>query len=239
MTAFVPRGYISVREALDRLGRELFASEWTGDEYKARRGLISKGEWLKIKDLAPARGGGASGRLPVRKSTAGSAATAPHPTGDPSSSSFQTEYRARMRYVDIRDRLRVMLESGDLIAAILDPFTGILHRASTTLWRRFGADLMIEKGQAPIPGSPNPGTLIVKEFRMPSRPSRRIPQAKFGEVIDALREKVATESLTRAQQKDFVRKRFPSYRVTERQFGKIFQKIPVSIGRPKKFDKGI
>ena len=53
MTEIVPHGYISAREAVDRLGRELFSSEWTGEEYKARRGLISENEWLKIKDLAP------------------------------------------------------------------------------------------------------------------------------------------------------------------------------------------
>jgi hypothetical protein len=44
-------GYISIREALNRLGRELFPTEWTGEEHKARRGLISADQWLKIKDL--------------------------------------------------------------------------------------------------------------------------------------------------------------------------------------------
>jgi hypothetical protein len=58
MTEFVPSGYISIREALNRLGRELFGSEWTGEEHSARTGLISKAEWLKMKDLP---GTGASG----------------------------------------------------------------------------------------------------------------------------------------------------------------------------------
>ena len=53
MTKFVPSGYLSIRDALDRLGRELFPSAWTGEEQKARRGLISEEEWLKNKDLAP------------------------------------------------------------------------------------------------------------------------------------------------------------------------------------------
>jgi hypothetical protein len=48
MTEFVPRGYISIREALNRLGRELFHSEWTGEEHKARSGLINPDEWVKI-----------------------------------------------------------------------------------------------------------------------------------------------------------------------------------------------
>ena len=58
MTEFVPSGYISIREALNRLGRELFRSEWTGEEHTARTGLISADEWLKMKDLP---GTGASG----------------------------------------------------------------------------------------------------------------------------------------------------------------------------------
>jgi hypothetical protein len=35
--SFVPNGYLSIQEALNRLGRELFPSEWTGEEHKARR----------------------------------------------------------------------------------------------------------------------------------------------------------------------------------------------------------
>jgi len=154
MTEFVPHGYISVHEAVDRLGPELSPEEWTGKEHEARRGLISEEEWLKLKDLAPARGGGAPGSAPTPKTIAAPVATALHSTGDPSSSSYQAEYRASKRYEDTCDRLRALLEAGDLEAAILHPFTGKLHRASTALWRRSGADRMIEKGRAPIPHSP-------------------------------------------------------------------------------------
>ena len=70
MTEFVPHGYISVHEAVDRLGPELFPEEWTGKEHEARRGLISEEEWLKLKDLAPARGGGAPGSAPTPKTIA-------------------------------------------------------------------------------------------------------------------------------------------------------------------------
>ena len=65
MTEFVPHGYISVREAVNRLGPELFPEAWAGKEHEARRGLISEDEWLKIKGLAPARGGGAPGSAPL------------------------------------------------------------------------------------------------------------------------------------------------------------------------------
>ena len=272
MTEFVPDGYISVREAVNRLSLELFPEAWTGEEYEARSGLISEEEWLKKKDLAPARGGGAPGSAPLPKTIAApvatalhptgdpssssargggapgsallpttiaaSAATALHSTGDPSSSSYQEEYRARKRYEDTCDRLRASLEAGEFEAAIQDPFTGKLHRASTALWRRVDADRMIAKGRAPIPHSLNTGSLVVKEFPVQSMPRKPLPTSKIREVIDALREKVAT-SLTRPDQKDFVRKRFPNFRVTERQFGEIFQKVPVTRGRPKKSGKKV
>ncbi len=273
MTDIVPHGYISVREAVDRLGHELFSETWTGEEHDARSGLISEEEWLKIKDLPPARGGGATGGAPLRmtiaasattalhsigipsnssspgraepgstparKTIASPAATAQHRTGDPSSPSYQAKYRARERYENACKRLRAKLEAGEIEAAILDPFKGKLHRASTALWRQHDADRMIEKGRAPIPYSPNTGTLVVKEFPVPSRPRTPLPASKIREVADALRAELATKSLTRPQQMDFVRKRFPNYRVTYSQFRKIFQKVPVPIGRPKKSDKKV
>jgi hypothetical protein len=98
---------------------------------------------------------------------------------------------------------------------------------------------MIEKGRAPIPHSLNTGSLVVKKFPEQSRPSTPLLTSRIVEVIEALREKVAKESLTRPQQKDFVRKRFPNRRVTERQFGEIFQKVSVPIGRPKKSAKKV
>jgi len=61
---FVPSGYLSIHEALNRLGRELFPSAWTGEEHKAPRGLISEEEWSRIKDLPPPRGGGAGMETP-------------------------------------------------------------------------------------------------------------------------------------------------------------------------------
>lgn len=225
MTEIVPHGYISVREAVNRLGPELFPEAWTGKEHEARRGLISEDEWLKIKDLARARGSGAPGSAPLRITIAAPAVTALHSTGDPSSSSYQAEYKARKRYENTCDRLRALLEAGDLEAAILDPFAGKLHRASTALWRRSGADRMIEKGRAPIPHSPNTGSFVVKKCPLQSTPRRPLPTSKIGDVIDALRGKVATEYLTRPQQRDFVRKRFPNYRVNKDNFARYLRKF--------------
>ena len=165
MPKFVPSGYLSIDEALDRLGRELFPSEWTGAEHKARRGLISEDQWLRIKDLPPARGGDAPGAGRARGGAFARPVTArmPSQADDPSSPTYQAEYQAGERYASARDRLRASLERGDLEAAILDPFTGTLHRASASLWRRHGADRMIESGQAPIPRSRNRGPVAEGE----------------------------------------------------------------------------
>ena len=96
---------------------------------------------------------------------------------------------------------------------------------------------MIEKGQAPIPRSANTGSVLVKQFAEPNVDTKPIPQAKIQEVIEALKAKIATESLTRPQQEDFVRKNFPGYRVTKRLFSEIFREVPVLTGRPRKSRK--
>jgi hypothetical protein len=233
--SFVPNGYLSIREALNRLGRELFPAGWTGEEYKARRGLISEEEWLRIKDLPPPRGGGAQDRGPMMRSTP-AAKPGLHSSGDPSDPSYQEEYRARQRHVDAQQRLRQLLEAGQLEAAILDPFTGALHQATTSLWRRHDADRLIEKGQAPIPRSRNTGSVLVKRFAESNVDTKPIPQAKIQEAIVALKEKLATESLTRSEQADFLRQTFSAYRITERQLRQIFRAVPMRTGRPRKSD---
>jgi hypothetical protein len=113
MPEHVPSGYLSIHEALNQLGRDLFGSDWTGEEHKASRGLISEDEWLKIKDLPPARGGGdALGGGAMQRSTkAPVAKPAPHLSGDPSDPLYQVEYRARKRHMDAHHRLRQLLEA--------------------------------------------------------------------------------------------------------------------------------
>jgi hypothetical protein len=218
----------------ERLGRELFPSAWTGKEHKARRGLISEEDWSRIKDLAPARGSGAGIEMPRPRPKAG-----PHSRGDPSDPLYQEEYRANQRHMDAQRRLRQMLEVGELEAVIVDPWTGKRHRASASLWRRHDADQMIEKGQAPIPGSRNQGALLVKQFAEANEPKKPLPQAKIPEAIAVLETKLATESLTRPRQEDFLRQTFASYQLTDRQIRKIFRAVPVLTGRPKKSGRGI
>jgi hypothetical protein len=235
MNEFSPRGHISIREALNRVGRELFGSDWTGEERKARRGLIGKDEWLKIKDVPPPRGSGATGSGSMFQTPP--VAARPHSITDPSNPSYQAEFRARERYVAARHRIRVMLEAGDLEAAILDTWTGDLHRGSAALWRRHDAERMIDRERAPLPRGADMGSLWIKDFAEVGVRCKPLPAAKKRDLIRALQEKGAAERLTRPQQKDFLRKTFPAYRITERQFGEIFREVTVPTGRPKKSDK--
>jgi hypothetical protein len=237
MSGFIPNGYLSIREALNRLGRELFSSEWTGEEYKARRGLISEDRWLRIKDLPPPRGADAPSGWRGGASTGPVMARVPARPVDPSSPAYQAEYQASERYASARGRLRALLERGELEAAILDPFTGKLHRASVSLWRRHNADRMIEKGEAPLPRSANKGSILVKRFAEPDVETKPIPQAKIQEVIETLKEKLSAETLTRPEQEEFLRKSFPSYHLTKRQLNQIYRAVPVSKGRRRKSDK--
>ena len=61
----------------------------------------------------------------------------------------------------------------------------------------------MKRGQAPIPGSPNTGKLLVKHTADDSQ-TKPMPQAKIKEAIRALNEKMTTEIMTRAQQAEFV-----------------------------------
>ena len=66
--------------------------------------------------------------------------------------------------------------------------------------------------------------------------TKPIPQAKIQEAIEILKEKLATESLTRSEQADFLRETFSAYRITERQLRQIFRAVSMPTGRPRKSD---
>jgi hypothetical protein len=95
---------------------------------------------------------------------------------------------------------------------------------------------MIENEQAPISGSPNAGRLFVKQFAESDELQKPLPQAKINQAIEALKAKLATESLTRAEPEDFLRETFPGFRIATRQFRNIFEAIPAPKGRPRKSD---
>jgi hypothetical protein len=248
MTEFVPNGYISIREALNRLGGE----EWRGEEHKARSGLISSDEWLKTKDLPGTGSSGSGMRLGgvIIERTLDTPITAGVPsTGDPMVREtaptdpcdplYQDEYRAGERYAAASQQLRALLEADHLEAAILDPWSGELHPVPARFWRQNNADRLIKNGRAQVPHSGNIGSLLIKRFADANVRAQPMPQAKIGEAIEVLKKEIATKSLTRPEQADFVRKSFPSYHVTERQLSEIFRAVPMPSGRPRKSNKKV
>jgi hypothetical protein len=252
MTELVPSGYISIREALNRLGRELFHSEWTGEEHAARTGLISADEWLKTKDLpglGQSGGGMRPGGVIIDRKLDGPVTARVPPTDDPRArntartdpcdSSYQAEYRAAERHAAARHELRVRLEAGHLEAAILDPWTGQLHPAPARMWRQHDADRIIKNGRAQPPHRSNVGSVLVKRFADASVPAKPLSRAEIAEAIEALKEKIATETLTRSQQAEFVRKNYPSSHVSARQLREIYQEVPVPTGRPRKSNRKV
>ncbi len=76
----------------------------------------------------------------------------------------------------------------------------------------------------------------MKQFAESDEPQKPLPQAKIKQAIETLKAKLATESLTRSEQADFLRESFPGYHITERQMAQIFKAIPVRAGRPRKSD---
>jgi hypothetical protein len=106
------------------------------------------------------------------------------------------------------------------------------------MWRVSSADRMIRSGCAQIPHRGNDGHLFVKAFVRKSGRSP-LPQAKMQEAIAALTAKAETESLTRPQQQEFLRRMFPAHHVTTRQLAQIFQSVPVAKGRSKKSRKKV
>jgi len=125
--SFVQNGYLSIQEALNRLGRELFPLEWTGEEHKARRGLISEEEWLRIQRSGPGTWWGCAGQR---------AHDAKYAWGETGGTFERRSFRSflpRGVQGEAAARRCTLLEAGQLEAAILDPFTGALHQATTSL----------------------------------------------------------------------------------------------------------
>jgi hypothetical protein len=60
--SFVPNGYLSIREALNRLGRELFPSEWTGEEYKGAPRINQRRGMAEDQRSAPTAWWGCAGQ---------------------------------------------------------------------------------------------------------------------------------------------------------------------------------
>jgi hypothetical protein len=157
MTSFVPSGFTRTRDILDRIGRELYPTEWKGEpEHEARAGLISL-EQYEYEKCTPGIGSSDSGSGP---SIGGGLRAA----GSPDDPEYQAEYLARQRYEAARLELLTRLEAGALQAVVIDPRNGRAYKVDRNIWRRNDAEHFIDRGQAPYRGvhCEQIGTLYIK-----------------------------------------------------------------------------
>lgn len=160
----VPRGYITARDMFDRIGRELFGREWTGDlEHRARPNLISV-EQYEHDCKTPGsgrRGGGALVDRVIRTGgfvespaaiAARLAAAGEMQRRDICSDQYQAERLARMRYEEVHNEFIGRLEAGEIKAAVLDPWSGEIHPVPVKTWRTSAASRYVSKGRGPIRG---------------------------------------------------------------------------------------
>ncbi|WP_038381116.1 hypothetical protein [Bradyrhizobium elkanii] len=140
-----PSGYQFSRDAFDLIGREKFGEAWTGDlEYRARSGLwtIAEYEKAKVTPGSGMRGSGAAGIF-VAPSTDAPA------TDDPASKGYQAEREARVRYEWAEPEFIARLESGQLAAFEMDPWSGKIKPIPRDFWRTSAAHRAVNRGKGP------------------------------------------------------------------------------------------
>lgn len=169
----VPPGYETPADALDALGRTNFGDAWTGEERKARSGLVSVDEY---QSAASSSGSGHSGSAagwgrPTGLDACGSGlsrsgritiapALAPRevrdfwPFGDPHDPTYQTEREARHRWEQVVEALLMLLAQGARRAISLDRSlsTPRRHELKPDFWLRSDAAKILEKGCVPANG---------------------------------------------------------------------------------------
>lgn len=135
----IPSGYITHRDMLDIIGRQLFDTAWTGArEYTARAGLYSR-EQYERDSKTPGTGHSGSGM-------GGGVWTPPVAKEDVLSAAYQSEWQARDRYEKATKALQEQLATGQLQAFSLNRDNGLIVGLLPNRWLTRRADLWINKG---------------------------------------------------------------------------------------------
>jgi hypothetical protein len=132
----VPRGYITAREAWDRIGRERH-KDWTGSiEHTARQNLTTI-EQYEIDCNTPGTGnsGGGAGRNWFKYTPEMLAERMAKTRAEIYSDAYQAERVARVRYEDVFSEFLRRLECGDIRAVALSPGDGKLRAVASEVWR--------------------------------------------------------------------------------------------------------
>jgi hypothetical protein len=214
-----PAGYMQPREAINAVGRELYPTDWVGDEDQAPAFQFAPGQ------IIPS-GSGAGSMFVYRQSRT---ATKHEPVKyEPARMADTEEYRrkyeanvaARKRWQEVSEELLRRLEAGEVHAAVLDPWTGAIHKVPHSFWRRNDAERMLIRGQAPIPYSSNYGTLLLELFQAKAaKVAKR--QLTASEMNNAVQRLKTSPNLTRSQQRKVILDLYPH--MTDRKWRELLR----------------
>lgn len=175
---FAPSGFITVEDAINIVGRDVFEEKWTGRESSARSGLITVERYEMEKAQPVMSGSGAGG--PRRAWQIEADPLKRYPYGDPHSDEYKAELEARERWVAARVELRKRLEATSTISSALDPETGAMKSIDPAMWRRSNALHFLESGSVPM-YSHGKGVVFIVDRRQDADKARdAVPIYKTG-----------------------------------------------------------
>ena len=205
-------GYVPIKIILDRVGRELYPNEWSGEAEQAVAAssvLIERNRMLQ-----KVVGGGINyGTTTAR------------------------EDDASKRYEKVRFELLCRLECERLKAGQLSRRSGKMHAIPREQWRINAASFWIDRAVALGTEPDSDAEIYIIDDASELTSQRPLPQARIGEAARLLRTLKANQQgqqFTREQQKHSLRQSFPTYNITKTQFAQIFQAVPTKTGRPRK-----
>lgn len=165
----IPQGYVTARDAVDRVGRLLFGAGWTGKEGTARQGLVAAEEYA-LAQVTPgtmAAGSGAGGITFTPDPDPGKR----WPYGDPTAEEYQQERASRERWDAATTALLEDLASGARTTISLDRATGRRYPIGAEFWLSRDGGKALSTGRAPPKAHYRPsGDLLIAE---PPAASRR------------------------------------------------------------------
>jgi hypothetical protein len=220
-----PAGYMRARDAINAVGLELYPADWTGDEDKVPVLYLAPGQTIPS---GSGSGGNPGGESFVVKPHSSVDSAKYEPARIPDTEEYRRYYQAnvaaRQRWNNVVVELVRRLEGGKLLGAILDPWTGAIHRLSDSFWRRTGVKRMVEAGQAPIEKrySSQLGTLLIEAFqpKAAKAPKRKLTRSEFDNAQQQLK---ASPDLTRPEQYKLILDKYPH--MTDRQWREILKVV--------------
>ncbi|WP_095203210.1 hypothetical protein [Mesorhizobium carmichaelinearum] len=236
---FAPSGFLTVLDALNELGRELFNEKWTGKENSARARLITA-EQYELDKITPGTGSrGSAAGFPGRGGPGRGFYIEPdplkrYPFGDPHSDEYKAELAARERLETARVEMHRRLEATAMVSSVLDTNSGVMKAIDAATWRRADAPSMIEGGWAPS-YSNGKGVLLIAKWPQPTAAAKVGAEKRRTVSFKALRDflsRISDETKkTEKQFRDAADLEFPDRHIPRRLWTDAFATVPASSRR--------